>query len=197
MRIKELKCKNCGAKLEVLEDAKKVDCKFCNSSFYIEDSYDEGYKYEKGRLKAQKEQYKDNVQDVAKVSKVILFIFIVMFMLIVTFIGFIGYKIVSSITKNADNINKVENDFDAEYFNSTLSYLGGTKSGFFLTPYLELIVKSNKENKDHQITIKFKEIHSNKEEDIVNVKKQLDDSTKYEVSVNYDEKGYINEVIIK
>lgn len=59
------------------------------------------------------------------------------------------------------------------------------------------IITSHKENKSHQITIEYKEIKSNKEENIINIKKQLDDSKEYEVTVNYDKKGFINEIVIK
>lgn len=197
MKLKELKCKNCGAKLEVLEDAKKVDCKFCNSSFFIENSYDEAYKHEKGRLEAQTDHYKENVKEISKVGKIIFIVFVIIFALITIFIGTIVYKIVSTIPNKTNDINEVKDKFDSEYFNSTISYLSGTKNGFILRSYLELIVTSNKENKKHQITVEYKEIRSNKEEDIVNIKKLLDDSTEYEVTVNYDEKGFINEVIIK
>ena len=31
MRLMELKCKNCGAKLKIEDNVKKVTCKYCNT----------------------------------------------------------------------------------------------------------------------------------------------------------------------
>ena len=38
MKFVELKCKNCGAKLEVEEGATQVTCKFCGTTFSIDDA---------------------------------------------------------------------------------------------------------------------------------------------------------------
>ena len=39
MKFVELKCKNCGAKLEVEEGTTQVTCKFCDTTFSIDDAY--------------------------------------------------------------------------------------------------------------------------------------------------------------
>lgn len=57
MELKELKCKNCGANLKVEGDAKEVTCNFCNTTFSVETNERDGYEFEKGRIKAQKEEY--------------------------------------------------------------------------------------------------------------------------------------------
>ena len=56
MKLIELKCKNCGAKLEVEEGTTQITCKFCDTTFSIDDAYTQGYKYTKGVLTAQEEQ---------------------------------------------------------------------------------------------------------------------------------------------
>ncbi len=56
MKLVELKCKNCGANLKVEENAKEVTCNFCNTTFSIETMEKDGYEFEKGRIKAQKEE---------------------------------------------------------------------------------------------------------------------------------------------
>lgn len=64
MKLVEMKCKNCGAVLEVEEDAQEVKCKYCNTIFKIDDEvqhiqYDNaektGYDFEMGRIKAKQE----------------------------------------------------------------------------------------------------------------------------------------------
>lgn len=68
MKLVELKCKNCGAKLTVPENTKTVTCEFCNTSFQLDDEvqhiqYDNmgqsGYDFEKGRIQAQEEKQRE------------------------------------------------------------------------------------------------------------------------------------------
>ena len=91
MELKELKCKNCGAKLEVEEGATEVTCKFCGTTFSIDDAYTQGYKYTKGVLKAQSEQMEENLNTAqeflknssfGKTSKVFSVVFATIFILI-------------------------------------------------------------------------------------------------------------------
>ena len=57
MKLRELKCKNCGAVINVEENASKVECEYCHTSFAVDDAYSDGYKFEKGRMKAHSEQF--------------------------------------------------------------------------------------------------------------------------------------------
>lgn len=65
MKLLEMKCKNCGALLKVEEDAKYIECQYCNTKYKLDDEvqhikYDDmeksGYEFEKGRIRAQQEQ---------------------------------------------------------------------------------------------------------------------------------------------
>lgn len=65
MNLLEMKCKNCGALLKVEEDAKYIECQYCNTKYKLDDEvqhikYDDmeksGYEFEKGRIRAQQEQ---------------------------------------------------------------------------------------------------------------------------------------------
>lgn len=65
MKLVELKCKNCGAILNVDENADKVVCQYCSAEFKIDHEvqhvqYDNmansGYEFEKGRIQAQREE---------------------------------------------------------------------------------------------------------------------------------------------
>ena len=116
MKLEELKCKNCGAIIEVEENAKNVTCKYCNTTFKIkdEDKVDprkQGYEFEKGRMEAQEEQFRNNIENLGefnniarkalnevfpifKVIRIVLIVFviaifgIVIFTMISTFSGF-------------------------------------------------------------------------------------------------------------
>ena len=111
MRLKELKCKNCGATLEVEENAQQVKCKFCNTTFAVEDAYTDGYKYEKGRLKAQNEQLEKHMENakgiLAPVGKIFAAHYIitaVVGIVIFLIIAIIGISTVFSFNKDKDTI---------------------------------------------------------------------------------------------
>ena len=65
MKLVEMKCKNCGAVLEVEEGTKQIKCNYCGSNYQLDDEvthiqYDNaqeaGYDFEKGRQKAASEK---------------------------------------------------------------------------------------------------------------------------------------------
>lgn len=71
MKLIEMKCKNCGAKLKVDSEAKEAHCEFCGVDFKIDDEvqhhkFDDmeqaGYEFEKGKIRAQKEHGQNKTQ---------------------------------------------------------------------------------------------------------------------------------------
>lgn len=69
MKLVEMKCKNCGAKLEVEENINDINCQYCHAHYKLDDEvkhvqYDNmeqsGYDFEKGRLRAQQEHSLSN-----------------------------------------------------------------------------------------------------------------------------------------
>ena len=61
----ELKCKNCGADLEVNEEERSIICKYCGAKM-ISDTLEQkwaGYEFEKGVLRAE-EEYRKSSQKV-------------------------------------------------------------------------------------------------------------------------------------
>lgn len=65
MKLVDMKCPNCGAKLQVNSELKKATCNYCGQDFAIDDEvqhlqYDNveqaGYEFEKGRQRAKAEQ---------------------------------------------------------------------------------------------------------------------------------------------
>ena len=61
MKLKELKCENCGADLKINSETKEVKCEYCHTKFKVDngmlfdDMEQAGYEFEKGKLRAQKE----------------------------------------------------------------------------------------------------------------------------------------------
>ena len=117
MELKELKCKNCGAKIELEEGKTEVKCKYCNTTFKVDDEYSKAYNYTKGVLKAQNEQMHERLNEynnsmIGKATKWIsAVIFLMAFLIIVAIIGTLIYDSTSLNSKNnKENIvDKSEN----------------------------------------------------------------------------------------
>lgn len=101
MKINEFKCKNCGATINIPENARQVKCSYCNTSFDVEDAYSEAYKYHKGMMDAASDGFEKqfkmfndvvNKNPMFKFSKVI---FIIIFMIVILVFGFVLYNIVT------------------------------------------------------------------------------------------------------
>lgn len=69
MKLIEMKCKNCGAILKVVNDTKEIDCQYCHANYKLDDEtihikYDDmeqaGYDFEKGKIRAQQEHRNSN-----------------------------------------------------------------------------------------------------------------------------------------
>ena len=79
-------------------------------------------------------------------------------------------------------------------FNIHLENDGGTKNAFFLESTLDDIIQSNKTH-DRKVTLVFEGKETTDEKEIIDIKHSL--SGTYEVSINYDDKGYVNKIIVE
>jgi len=191
MRLRELKCKNCGATLEVDENATQIECNFCHTEFTVEDAYHDGYKFEKGRMKAQREQMEKDLEHVKGVIAPVGKAFAAQ-SIISTVVGVVIFAIVviTVITLVTKQINSVD-EFDIRMFNNTYEMYMGTEYGSSVGRLIDEVSTNNKKDKEHKITIKYKEISTQEPEQMKEIKKQLDQWTKYEVTFEYDEDGFI------
>ena len=73
----------------------------------------------------------------------------------------------------------------------------GTQFGTSVTRFLDNVITSNKTNNEHIITVIYGNINATDEREIRNIKKQLDTWTEYEVILDYDEVGFVNQVTIE
>lgn len=206
MKFVELKCKNCGAKLEVEEGTTQVTCKFCDTTFSIDDAYTQGYKYTKDVLKAQDEQYEKDLErakdfmknnPVAKSSRIMSIIFAIIFFLVFCFIGYNIYNdFYADRSTDFNNNHSTDNRFEISSFNTPYENDAGRRSGFFLINTLDDIVTNNKKNKEHIITVVYKDITTAEETEIKKIRDSLSSRKDYDVSLDYDSKGYVNKFII-
>jgi len=194
MRLKELKCKNCGAAVKVEENASQAKCEFCHTTFAIEDAYHDGYKFEKGRMKAHSEQIEKNLDHakgvIGPIAKVFAIKYIISAVVGIVIFVIVIIMIVIFATKQINSVDEYD-EFDIRMFNNSYEMYTGTKSGMSVGRLIDEVSTNNKKDKNHQITIKYKEIETQEPEKMKELKKQLDDWTKYEVTFEYDENGFI------
>ena len=114
---------------------------------------------------------------------------------------------ISNNTKEADNENNMYNQLkeeindrineqDVSNFNFNFSNINGTKNGFMLKHTLDELITSNK-TKERKITFKYNEIETQDPDIIKETKKKIDDRKNYEITVDYDENGYIKLITVE
>ena len=93
--------------------------------------------------------------------------------------------------------NEMEDKISVSQFNIGFTYAEGTKATIFVEQILDKVVTSNKQNKDMLITVVYKKKSTTDVNEIKSIKKSLEEWGEYEVSVDYDEDGYVNKITIE
>lgn len=106
-----------------------------------------------------------------------------------------------------DKIKKEQEEyhenFSKDSFNSTFEINQGTKSGMFAKSQVDNIIKNNKKDKEHLIEVIFDGTsYGTDPSNISNVKNKLQEFNgnkfqEYEISLDYDDNGYVNKVTIE
>lgn len=194
MRLKELKCNNCGASVKVDENASQAKCEFCHTTFSVEDAYHDGYKFEKGRMRAHDERLGENLEQVKGMIKPFGKIFATQYIIsAVVFVAIFVAVVITIIffaTRQINSVDKVD-EFAIRSFNNSYELYTGTEYGSSVGRLIDEISTNNKKEKEHKIIIKYKEISTKDPNEMKEIKKQLDQWTKYEVTFEYDDDGFI------
>lgn len=98
-------------------------------------------------------------------------------------------------TKN--QIDNARKKMELDSFNSPFEMYTGTEFGSAVSSLLDAVITNNKKNQEHLITVVFKNHNTSNSEEITNLKKELDNWHKYEVSLDYNEEGYTNKITIQ
>lgn len=106
-------------------------------------------------------------------------------------------KIAENIINDAkDKIEGTDKEMEIKEFNGSIEIFNGTRMGIGAKTVLDNVVTSNK-TKEKKIKVKFMETETENVDEIKNFKKSIDNYTEYEISFEYDDDGFINEVIIE
>lgn len=110
---------------------------------------------------------------------------------------FLVYGFVSSI-KNTSIFNLKNNNFEKNYFNKHYEILyDGTEYGNSVSQMIDDIITNNKKDKNHIITFVYEDLSTTNPDEIKKSKQKFDTWTKYEVSFEYGDDGYINMAIVE
>ena len=150
----------------------------------------ENEKYVDESLLGNKEESARKIKKTAKtigIGYICFFFLIFAFMIGMMIFGFTSF-------------NKSRNEMSSIFSRGnmfTFNHLQGTNYGNTISDYLDDIVTNNKSGRYTTITVVYNENSATSEDDIVAIKRLLDDWTKYECSLDYDSNGAVNKLTIK
>jgi len=115
-----------------------------------------------------------------------------------------GDKFEVSVNYNKDGIvfevvlELTEKDMsEARGFNSSYEMYSGTEIGISVKNLLDKIITNNKTKPDRILTIIYKDVNTSDVQQIKNIKSRFADWTEYEVSLNYNENGFVYQIVIE
>lgn len=193
--MRKLKCTSCGAELKIDDNKEYAVCEHCRSKYKLNEDLNINIKLD------------DNVKDilntgmgVAKGFSKFMFLPIIVFVIIFISIIFFAIKSESDFNKEqqkskeeyAERTKKQKEESDKYNFNFQFINSNGTKSKFLLGYILDDVIESNKTH-DRQVKLVFNGKATKDENEILDIKHNLEEDAQYEVSLNYKD-GYINEI---
>lgn len=139
-----------------------------------------------------------------KPRKWILYILILISTIIVFYLS---YSLVISLKQSHDKekakwdnfeseFNNIDEKIDKESFNYNFEEYEGTETKISVGWLLDEVTTNNKKNKNRLITVIYGNKETSDPQEIKNIKKELTKS-KYEISIDYDNKGFVNKITIE
>ncbi len=90
-----------------------------------------------------------------------------------------------------------ENEINKSSFNSDFEMHMGTKYGSNVSRLLDEVITNNKKNKNQLIEVVYKDTKTSDPTEIKNLKKNFGTWDKVEVSIDYDDNGYVNLITLE
>jgi hypothetical protein len=192
--MKKLNCSSCGAELRIEENKEYAVCDHCGSKYKLNEDLNINIKLD------------DNVKDVINtsfgtVNKASKFMFVPIFIFFIAFslILFIGIRSINRSRNNSEEnrkqteekVNKQQEEVKKDIFNFQFVNDNGTKSALLLESTLDEIIQSNKLY-NRKVTLVYNGKETTDETEIINIKHSLEGD--YEVSLDYDDEGFINRI---
>lgn len=196
-RFVKTECDNCGS-TEISFNEKKglYICDYCRSEFQVDDRGEKALKVVKG-------------------IGIGYAVYAGIIILIVAGVFLSVFFIFNNFNKSFDKTsNTIKNEFEnqinnmdttekhspivenPDFFNAVYELYSGTSYTVHVEDLIEEVVTNNKKNKEQLITLIYKDNSTSNPEELVKIKHSLKSNTKYEVSLDYNEKGYVYKITI-
>ena len=179
--MKKLRCESCNGDLTVDDKKEFATCNYCGTKYKLNDDMTINIKFDDTTKEVLNTGLKAG-KTIAKAMIIPLIIFAIVFVTVVVL-----------IVKGAVSSS---NNFDKSRFNNQFIFKNGTQYKTFVDTLIDDINESNKKNDKHQVVLVYKDKEVTSSDDLVNLKHSLK-NMKYEVIFNYDDKGYINKIVIE
>ena len=101
------------------------------------------------------------------------------------------------INQASDIISDGVNSMKTDEYNDDLEMYVGTQSGDEVKELFDEIIMKLKKDKTHTISVTYNTTSTSDTTELTNLKQQFNDNTQYEVSMDYDDSGFINAITIK
>ena len=212
--MEKLKCSSCGGQLQVEENKEYAVCEHCGARYKLNEDLNVNI-----NLDDNMKEVLNNGLGTAKHFSKFMIIPIAAFIIIFIISIFTIFKTKNKTSDTTDNLfnsyeeqlkaekeaeerlqnmteeqlNQYEEENKKNLFNMKFNGDNGTKSAFLTKYILDDIIQSNKTH-DKLITLAIDGKETTDEAEIIEIKHSLDGE--YEVSIDYDDAGYINKIKI-
>lgn len=191
--MKKMQCESCGGQLEINEGEEYATCPFCKTKYKLNEEKNVYFRLDDDVKKGLKVFGKFSLITFIIGSLISLTIIISVIILFVN----ISKNFFQGFDDDSNGITNVYKNVDKEHFNFAFERYNGSESGFFLKELFDEVITNNKKNSNRLITIKFNEQSSSNIDDLKAMKKNIVQDLEYEVEMNYNNNGYIDEIIIE
>lgn len=186
--MKTMKCKSCGANLKFNDNDRYATCPYCKSKYKVSDDIHINLD--------------DNTKDVLKTGLKVfggasLIVPIIAFIIFIVIVVIMINVFQGTGNNQADNTINTEETISKSGFNAFYEMYAGTQSKFFLENVLDHASTNNKKNKDLLVEIVYQDKKTTDSDEIIDIKHSLNDKKKYEVKLDYNDKGYVNKITIQ
>ena len=200
--MKKLKCDSCGGTIEIDDDKEIATCPFCKTKYKLNETKNIYIKLDDNT----KEILEKSFGSFNKTRKLVMIpaIIIIITIFIIIIISLININRTKEDFDSVDNNSGISNTYEEvkdkinkSSFNSKFEMYSGTEAKIFVENLLDNVVTNNKKNKDMLVTVIYNDKFTTDSEEIIDIKHSLNDRSKYEIKLDYDEDGYVNTVTIE
>ena len=182
--MKKLKCESCGGLLEIKDNGEYAYCDYCKTKYKLNEDKTITLKIDD----SVKDVFGSSMKTFNKMSIIILIIPIVVYFIISGVIMYAGSRAASNQIKNSEE-NEIS--YDKKSLTGVLEIYTGTSASVFIRTAIDQIIKYNSKHIEEGITVTYEGITTPDTNQMIAIKKKLDENKRYEITYDYDGDGYI------